>query len=134
MLPLQRPSESFRLPNASHLECSTLVTTMPCSQDDCQNEPEWRPALELRTSARSDPHRLRFLRLGYCPEHQRSASLETFLSDEAWRKIAKHVRELGLGKLDPKLTTLVWEPLAPRDLARLASGQDHTLSDQTLPF
>jgi len=107
---------------------------MPCSQDECQNEPEWRPALELRTSARSEPRRLRFLRLGYCTEHQRAATIDTFLSDEAWHKIAKQVRELGLGKLDSKLTTLAWEPLTPRDLARLSAGQDRTLSDPTLPF
>lgn len=107
---------------------------MPCSQDDCQNEPEWRPALELRSNARSEPRRLRFTRLGYCSDHQRSATLDTFLSDEAWHKIAKQVRVLGLGKIDQKLTTLVWEPLTRKDIGKLAEGQDHTLSDPTLPF
>lgn len=107
---------------------------MPCSQDDCQQDAKWRPALELRASAKSKPRRLRFCRLGYCDDHRSAATLETFLSDEGWHKIAKHVRTLGLGRVDPKLTTLVFEPLTEADLAQLASGQDHTLSDTTLPF
>lgn len=107
---------------------------MPCSQDDCQGDARWRPVLELRSKKDSKPLRLHYIKLGYCDEHQRTTTIDTVLSDEGAAKIAKQVRELGLGKIEPRLTTLAWKPLTSAEVSHLSSGQDHTLTDTTLPF
>lgn len=102
---------------------------MPCSQDQCPRTPRWVPVLELRAKRSDSPTRAKFRRLGYCDEHQKTCSLETFLSDEGSVKVSKLLREAGLSEPDPRLTALTWERTKSSDRSRLASRQDHTLTE-----
>ena len=107
---------------------------MPCSHDDCQQEPAWRPAFDLRSSRSDVPTRLHFNHLGYCSDHKEALQIDTFLSDEGHTKISKFMRESGKRAPDAALTTLVWEPLSPADVTKLAANQDRTLSSEVDPF
>ncbi len=107
---------------------------MPCSQDDCQLTPKWRPVLAIGTKRRGKPLEFRFTRLGYCDAHRDKAVVATVLSDEGFHKVAKHVRELGLGNLDRASATLKWEEIDSREAERMTDTQDSTVTDDTLPF
>ena len=101
---------------------------MPCSQDQCQKRARWLPVVLLRRSAKGEPARVRFRRLGYCDEHKAASTLKTVLSDEGSARLAKHLRESGLPEPKPQYSELAWERLRPADLQRLARRQDKTLS------
>lgn len=103
---------------------------MPCSQDDCQEAPLWRPILELRRSRKDPPARVSFSQLGYCDEHKATSNLATFLSDEGFTKITKFLREAGRESPDRSLTTLGWSPISPAEAAALEADQHHTLSPE----
>jgi len=107
---------------------------MPCSHDDCPQDPTWRPALELRSRRDDPPTLLHFCRLGYCADHRQSLQVDTFLSDEGSSKISKFMRERGKPAPDRTLTRLAWEPLTPQEAAKMASSQDQTKSSPDLAF
>jgi len=84
---------------------------MRCSHDDCPDSPAWHPAIVLRSRRSAAPRRAVLVHLGYCDGHRGSLTLATFLSDEGFTKLAKHVREAGKPAPDRPLTTLEWVPL-----------------------
>ncbi len=108
---------------------------MPCSQDDCQSNPLWRPVIELRSRRGGPAERVSFTQLGYCEIHKASSNLATFLSDEGFTKISKFLREAGHDTPDRPLTTLSWAAITPDEAETLAKDQHHTLSpEETLAF
>jgi hypothetical protein len=107
---------------------------MPCSTPGCARTPQWRPSLDLRSRKDGSPTRLTFVKLAYCDEDKEKAKLETFLSDEGFSKIARHLRERGKEVPVQKLTTLAWTRLDATSLAALSSDQDQITPDDTLPF
>ena len=82
--------------------------------------------LTLRQKAGRSPRRLEFLRLGYCDAHRQTVGLPDLLSDEAFSKISKAVREAGRGRLDQRATTLEWVELSRDDLRSLSLRQHRT--------
>ena len=107
---------------------------MSCSQDDCPRDPLWQPVLELRPKHGLETSRLTFQHLGYCEEHQASATVDTFLSDEGLVKISKFMRENGKEPPDREKITLAWKPVGEEELEILAEHQDRTESDTSLAF
>lgn len=107
---------------------------MPCSTPGCARPPSWRPGLDLRSRKDGSPTRLTFARLAYCDEDKEKATLATFLSDEGFSKIARHLRERGKEVPVQKLTALAWTRLDAPALAELSSEQDQSTPDDTLPF
>jgi hypothetical protein len=99
---------------------------MPCSTPGCARTPRWRPSLDLRSRKDGSPTRLTFVRLAYCDEDKEKAKLETFLSDEGFSKIARHLRERGKEVPVQKLTS-GWIPrpdlLSHRGKARRVPGR-----------
>lgn len=107
---------------------------MTCSTPGCARAPSWRPALVLRSRKDGNPTKLTFTRLAYCDEDKEKATLLTFLSDEGFSKIARHLRERGKEVPVQKLTTLAWTRLDGSTLSALSSDQDQSTPDDTLPF
>lgn len=101
---------------------------MPCSQDQCDKRARWIPVLLLRRRPSDTPARVKFRRLGYCDDHRASSTVETFLSDEAHARLAKHLRESGHPEPVRKHASLAWEKVTQADLGRLQRRQDRTLS------
>lgn len=99
---------------------------MTCSHQQCQNIPEYQPVLETRSRAGGKTTRVYYLELAYCGQHQASYKLENILSDEAFTKLVKFVREKGFPPPERPLTTLGWKKLDEDDLADLEDGQQHT--------
>jgi hypothetical protein len=108
---------------------------MPCSQDDCQEAPLWRPVLEMRSRRGEAPTKVSLDQLGYCESHKKSSGLATFLSDEGFTKITKFLREAGRDSPDRSLTTLGWSSLSSTEAALLETDQHHTMSpEESLAF
>ena len=62
---------------------------------------------------------MRYCQLVFCDEHKASKTLETLLSDEAFVKIVKNMRENGKKAPVQRNTTLTWERLSPQLLETL---------------
>jgi hypothetical protein len=92
------------------------MTKATCSMTDCSGPPLWRPTIDLRSAPGERPRRAHFLSVAMCEEHRKSSTISTFLSQEGFAKIAKHVAESGLPRPDHKLSTLEWEEVDPSDL------------------
>ena len=108
---------------------------MPCSQDDCPADPRWQPALVLHPRRGGSTSKATFCRLGYCDEHRQIATVETFLSDEGFVKLAKFMRESGKAPPDRALVELDWLPIDDITKQSLAERQDHTQSaEEELAF
>ncbi len=99
---------------------------MTCSHDDCKEPARWRPALELRARKGSEPRLARFTQLAYCDQHRASLGIETFLSDEGFVKLVKHVREAGLAAPSKQHTTLTWVKLTPEEMDTADERQQQT--------
>lgn len=99
---------------------------MPCSREGCEDDPRWRPALDLREGPGAAARRLRFRQLGYCGRHKDDVTLPELLSDEGGAKIGRVLREAGKEKIDPRATTLRWEKVDRNHLRRLATRQHRT--------
>lgn len=107
---------------------------MPCSHVKCGAAPRWQPALDVRSTERGKPTRVWFCHLGYCTVHRDASTVDTFLSDEGFTKIAKFMAEKGKRRPVRKLTTLAWEELGTAERTRLNAAQDKTTPDDSLPF
>jgi hypothetical protein len=92
---------------------------MPCSTESCTLDAQWRPLLELRSAKKGEVSILRFCQLVFCDEHKSKSTLESLLSDEAFVKIAKNMRENGKKVPIQRNTTLTWEKLSPELLETL---------------
>ena len=86
--------------------------------------------MALQKSSKHDPMLVKFHQLGYCDHHQTTLKIDAFLSDEGFTKLAKHLREAGKGRMQKKLSVLLWEELTDKDLAKLAGRQHRTRSPE----
>ena len=85
----------------------------PCLHEPCPGAGAWRPVLELRSRQDGEVTNLRFTKIAVCNEHQRSGEITSYLSVEAFSKLAKIMKEAGKRAPVRRLTTLVWEPASP---------------------
>lgn len=107
---------------------------MTCSHDDCRDTPRWTPVVEFAVRKSRRRVTVRYARLLYCDGHREKLELKDILSDEAAVKTAKFARERGLGQVDKKSAHLSWNEVTLADAEKISETQDHTRSDESLPF
>jgi hypothetical protein len=93
---------------------------MPCSAENCPNEAFWQPVLELRSAKKGPITTGKLTQLVYCEEHKKISTLTNFLSDEAFVKIAKFMRENGKKAPAQRNITLTWFKLSPEMLETMS--------------
>lgn len=85
-----------------------------CRARGCDKPGTARPVLELRPRRDRPGPRLRFpAEISVCEEHRASATVETFLSDEGFDKVCRHLREAGKQAPPRKHVALLWESAGP---------------------
>lgn len=90
--------------------------------------------LELRSRKNGKVTALRFLKLSHCDFHRNSYKLADILSDEAFVKIVKYMRENGKEAPIQQHTTLSWELLTDKEQEMLTTVVSEQSVDDSLPF
>lgn len=89
----------------------------------------------LRSRKKGPAVHARFLKLAYCDGHKEVTTLADVLSDEAFVKIAKFMRENGKKMPLHRNTTLIFEPLSPNEQQEMAPDIEASRPDpESLPF
>lgn len=108
-----------------------------CYLDACPNPGIWQPILNLKSRSDGTPTSLRFKTIRACDEHKSASTVDSFLSDEGFDKLARHMRDAGKSIPQRKLTTLDWEqdptidpspPPSPQEIPAIVSEEEN------LPF
>ena len=87
----------------------TLKPREMCYLASCPNPGTWQPILNLRSRSDGPTTRLRFTAIRTCDEHKAASTVDSFLSDEGFHKLAHHMRDAGKPVPRQRLTPLSWE-------------------------
>ena len=87
---------------------------MNCSTENCSKTGRWHPVLELRSRKNGPITEATYTQIVQCDDHKEAANLASFLSAEAFVKIAKHMREHGKTNPIQRNTTLTWSLISPK--------------------
>lgn len=108
---------------------------MPCSQGSCQKDGVWRPVLHLRSRKGGPSIPARFKDLACCSDHKEVMTVDDVLSDEAFVKISKCMRENGKRLPLHRNVTLSFEALSVEEQRKLAPVIEAAQPDPNdLPF
>jgi hypothetical protein len=77
-----------------------------CSRKGCERNGIWIPRLLLRQKSDGPVLGASLPNWPVCAECKLDCTIDAFLSDEGWNKIAKHLREVGRGRFSKNLTIL----------------------------
>ena len=106
-----------------------------CYLDPCPNPGIWQPILNRPSRSNGARTTLKFMAIRVCDEHKVSSTVNSFLSNEGFDKLSRHLRDAGKSVPQHKLTTLSWkqDPIgeiatAPKDNPPVASA------DEARPF
>jgi hypothetical protein len=80
-----------------------------CYLAPCATPGIWQPVLNLRARADGPVTLLRFTSIRVCDDHKATSTVDSFLSDEGFHKLAHHMRDAGKTVPRQRLTTLSWE-------------------------
>lgn len=108
-----------------------------CHTRGCDLPGTCRPVLELRPRKDRPGPRVRFRDdVSMCPGHAGAATVETFLSNEGFDKLCKHLREAGKKAPPRKYVVLHWEGGVPEVQAPRTGGEvvEQPGADDDLPF
>lgn len=81
-----------------------------CYLATCSLPGIWKPILKLRSRSNGPTTILRFKSISTCKNHKKTSAVDSFLSDEGFDKLARHLRDAGKSIPIRRLTTLDWEP------------------------
>ena len=103
--------------------------TEMCYLADCSTPGIWQPILNLRSRSNGAITTLRFKTIKACDEHKTASTVDSFLSDEGYDKLARYLRDAGKSVPQHRLTTLSWErapieapsPKPPEDSAAVSA-------------
>ena len=118
-----------------------------CHMEACPLTGTWQPILRLRPKKDAEPLGIRFRSIRVCDHHRSISTVETFLSDEGFDKLSRHLRDSGRPMPKRRLVTLDWERTGIEDVPPVpmttmeppAPGippgtSDLSLTDEDLPF
>lgn len=86
-----------------------------CARKECPGIGHYIPILLIRARKKDTPLRADLPKLLVCEGHKLSSTVNDFLSDEGWDRIAKKLREAGRGSFSKPLTTLAWREIEKQD-------------------
>ncbi len=75
-----------------------------CGEPAC-----WSPVLELKGSKKTESLKCKMDEIYFCTDHQQTTTIVGLLSNEAWTKITKFLRENGVRETyKQSMTVLSW--------------------------
>jgi hypothetical protein len=80
-----------------------------CYLDPCTNPGIWQPILNLKSRSNGAVTSLKFKTIRACDMHKAASTVDSFLSDEGYNKLASHMRNAGKPVPQHRLSTLSWE-------------------------
>ena len=103
-----------------------------CYLAPCDTPGIWQPILNLKSRSNGTVTTLRFKTIRVCDEHKKESTVDSFLSDEGFTKLAHHMRDAGKTVPQRKLITLSWErmpvdpdkPAVTRDSPVISTGEE----------
>jgi len=81
-----------------------------CYLATCSSPGAWKPILKFRSRSNGPATILHFKSISTCEEHRKTSTVDSFLSEEGFDKLARHLRDAGKSVPIRRLTTLDWEP------------------------
>jgi hypothetical protein len=94
-----------------------------CYLAACDTLGIWQPILNLKSRSNGAITTLRFKTIRVCDEHKKESTVDSFLSDEGFDKLVRHLRDAGKTIPLHRLTNLSWER-APIDPSMAAAKED----------
>ena len=80
-----------------------------CYLAACTETGIWQPILNLKSRSNGSVTPLRFTKIRVCDKHKTASTVDSFLSDEGFDKLARHMRDAGKSVPQHRLTTLAWK-------------------------
>jgi hypothetical protein len=80
-----------------------------CYLSPCTEPGIWQPILNLKSRSNGTVTALRFAAIRACDKHKTASTVDSFLSDEGFDKLARHLRDAGKSAPQRRLTTLSWK-------------------------
>ena len=106
-----------------------------CYLDPCTNPGIWQPILNLKTRSNGAITPLRFKTIRVCDEHKKDCTVDSFLSNEGFDKLARHLRDAGKPVPQHRLTSLSWERNPIEEPSTTPKESQPVVSvEETLPF
>lgn len=102
-----------------------------CYLATCSSPGTWKPILKLRSRSNGPTAILRFRSISTCEDHRKTSTVDSFLSDEGFDKLTRHLRDAGKSVPIRRLTALDWEPAPLEESA--PSSEAAIVADEPLP-
>ena len=80
-----------------------------CYLTPCAEPGIWQPILNLKSRSNGSVTTLHFTKIRVCDKHKTASTVDSFLSDEGFDKLARHMRDAGKSVPQHRLTTLSWK-------------------------
>ena len=80
-----------------------------CYLTPCTEPGIWQPILNLKSRSNGAATTLRFTTIRVCDKHKTTSTVDSFLSDEGFDKLSRHMRDAGKSVPQHRLTSLAWE-------------------------
>jgi hypothetical protein len=88
-----------------------METSLKCSVPGCEIDDDFNglsvPVFCLRKLKSDEPVKAVMTEMPRCSSH-RDVKVEDILTDQAWRRLTKSLREAGAGTFKQHMTTLEW--------------------------
>jgi len=66
-----------------------------CYLATCSSPGAWKPILKFRSRSNGPATILHFKSISTCEEHRKTSTVDSFLSEEGFDKLARHLRDAG---------------------------------------